>query len=143
MHYGDLMRQDKRALPLDGNCVYDVNASNVRAYIIDTGLRTTHVEFAGRATVGFDAFANDPTIGGARFSIAGNGYGLGAAPGYDSCDYPLANVPEAITAGASTRSPSATTYPTMLYSRVSPPVTLRRNGKPYPCTPKRQRTGEC
>ena len=38
---------------------------------------------------------------GVSLSIAaGNGYGFGAAPGYDACDYPLANVPEAITVGA-------------------------------------------
>lgn len=330
-------RIDQRALPLDGQYIYDVDASNVRAYVIDTGLRTTHVEFEGRATKGFDAFANDPsdpvaraavgdgecdlhathvggTIGGKRFGIAkgvnivsvrvlncagygsdadviagmdwvaehgvlpavanmslgdvvptktlgtsteidnavkamvasgvtvaiaaGNGYGLGAAPGYDACGYPLANVPEAITVGATTRSPSATSYTTdmqtawtsfgpcvdiyapgqtimsayadsdestgtlsgtsmatphvagvaalvlaqapfatpaqvhqaivsgstanviqknpnnttaamdatpllMLYSRVQPPANVKKNGKPFPCTPRRQRDGQC
>lgn len=330
-------RVDQRTLPLDGNYTYDADASNVRAYIIDTGLRTTHVEFGGRASVGFDAFANDPTdaplraalgdgecdfhathvggtIGGTHFGIAkgihivsvrvlncagygsdadviagmdwvakngmlpavanmslgdvvpskklgtsteidnavkalvasgvtvaiaaGNGYGSGAAPGYDACDYPLANVPEAITVGASTRAPSSSSYTTdmqtswtsfgrcvdvyapgqtilsstadsdesvgtasgtsmatphvagvaalvlarapwatpaevqaaivqgatpgviqknpdnttaaldaapvlMLYSRVKPPATLKRNGNPVPCTPKRQREGQC
>ncbi len=329
-------RVDQRALPLDGNYTYDTDASSVRAYIIDTGLRTTHVEFEGRATKGFDAFANDPsdpiaraalgdgecdlhathvggTIGGKTYGIAkrvnlvgvrvlncagygsdadviagmdwvanhgvlpavanmslgdvvpskklgtsteidnavkelvasgvttaiaaGNGYGLGAAPGYDACDYPLANVPEAITVGATTRN-STTSYtsdrqtawtsfgpcvdiyapgqtimsayadndnatgtlsgtsmatphvagvaalvlaqapwatpaqvhaaivngatanviehhpnnttasldPTpllMLYSRVQPPTETKKNGKPFPCTPKRKRQGLC
>ena len=54
-------RIDQRALPLDGLYTYDVDASDVRAYVIDTGLRHTHEEFEGRATLGFDAFANDPT----------------------------------------------------------------------------------
>jgi subtilisin family serine protease len=202
-------RIDQRALPIDGLYTYDVDASAVRAYVIDTGLRHTHHEFEGRATLGFDAFANDPTdpilraalgsgecdfhathvagtIGGKTYGVAkkvqivgvrvlscagygsdadviagmdwiaehgtlpavanmslgdivpskklglsteiddavknlvasgvtlaiaaGNGYGLGAAPGYDACDYPLANVPEAITVGASRRSPTTTNY---------------------------------
>ena len=38
----------QRALPLDGLYSYDVNAANVRAYVIDTGLRHTHAEFEGR-----------------------------------------------------------------------------------------------
>lgn len=330
-------RVDQRVLPLDSVYAYDTDAANVRAYVIDTGMRTTHVEFEGRASKGFDAFANDPTdaelratlgdgecdfhathvagtIGGRNYGIAkgvnlvsvrvlncagygsdadviagmdwvakhgvlpavanmslgdivpskklglsteidnavkaliasgvslsiaaGNGYGLGAAPGYDACDYPMANVPEAITVGATRRSPTTTNYtfdqqtawtsfgacvdlyapgqtilsatgdhdtatgtasgtsmatphvagvaalvlaqapgatpaevhaavvngatpdviqkntnnttayldPTpllMLYSRVQPPVDAKKNGKPWPCTPKRQRQGLC
>jgi subtilisin family serine protease len=190
-------RIDQRTLPLDGTYSYDHDAHKVRAYIIDTGVRYSHTEFEGRATLGFDAFANDPadallydgsgdcdghgthvagTVGGRTYGVAkrvqivgvrvlncagygsdadviagmdwvaehgvlpasanmslgdvvpskklgtsteidnavkalvasgvslaiaaGNGYGLGAAPGYDACDYPLANVPEAITVGA-------------------------------------------
>ena len=192
-----LDRIDQRTLPLDGTYSYDHDAHKVRAYIIDTGVRYSHTEFEGRATFGFDAFANDPadallydgsgdcdghgthvagTVGGKTYGVAkrvqivgvrvlncagygsdadviagmdwvaehgvlpasanmslgdivpskklglsteidnavkglvasgvslaiaaGNGYGLGAAPGYDACDYPLANVPEAITVGA-------------------------------------------
>jgi subtilisin family serine protease len=33
---------------------------------------------------------------------AGNGWGSGAAPGYDACNHPLANVREALVVGAST-----------------------------------------
>jgi subtilisin family serine protease len=170
---------------------------------------------------------------------AGNGWGSGAAPGYDACNHPLANVREAIVVGASERNSSTayafdrqtawTSYgpcvdvyapgssimsstsvsdvssgtnsgtsmaaphvagvaalilaqnpnltpaqvqdiivtqatpnviqknannttaaadPTpllMLYSRPTvPPVTeLKKNGKPVPCTPRRQRDGQC
>ncbi|MBZ9712479.1 S8 family peptidase [Deinococcus multiflagellatus] len=47
-----LDRIDQRNLPLDGNYVYNTTASNVTAYIIDTGIRTTHAEFGGRAVWG-------------------------------------------------------------------------------------------
>jgi subtilisin family serine protease len=40
---------------------------------------------------------------------AGNGWGSGAAPGYDACNHPLANVREAIVVGASERN-SSTAY---------------------------------
>lgn len=54
-------RIDQRALPLNGTYSYDVDASNVRAYVIDTGVRVSHSEFEGRASIGWDAYANDPT----------------------------------------------------------------------------------
>jgi subtilisin family serine protease len=45
-------RIDQRDLPLDAAYNYGTTASNVRAYIIDTGIRTTHSDFGGRATWG-------------------------------------------------------------------------------------------
>ncbi|MEU4744696.1 S8 family serine peptidase [Actinosynnema sp. NPDC023658] len=45
-------RIDQRDLPLDNAYNYSTTASNVRAYIIDTGIRTTHQDFGGRATWG-------------------------------------------------------------------------------------------
>lgn len=56
-----LDRIDQRSLPLDSLYTYDVDASNVHAYIIDTGIRVSHSEFGGRAVIGFDAFAKDVT----------------------------------------------------------------------------------
>lgn len=41
-------RIDQRQNPLDGRFVYADDASNVHIYIIDTGVRSTHVELAGR-----------------------------------------------------------------------------------------------
>jgi subtilisin family serine protease len=45
-----LDRIDQRALPLSGTYTYNTTASNVNAYIIDTGIQTGHPEFEGRAT---------------------------------------------------------------------------------------------
>ena len=56
-----LDRIDQRARPVDGAYTYDFNGAGVTAYVIDTGIRFDHVEFEGRATPGFDAFAADPT----------------------------------------------------------------------------------
>ncbi|WP_051767100.1 S8 family serine peptidase [Saccharothrix syringae] len=48
-----LDRVDQRDLPLNRNYSYGTTAGNVHAYIIDTGIRTTHADLGGRAT--FDA----------------------------------------------------------------------------------------
>jgi subtilisin family serine protease len=47
-----LDRIDQSNLPLDGNYVYNATASNVTAYIIDTGINTAHTAFGGRAVWG-------------------------------------------------------------------------------------------
>ncbi|SDP12430.1 Serine protease, subtilisin family [Lentzea jiangxiensis] len=47
-----LDRSDQRDLPLSNSYQYDTTASNVTAYIVDTGVRTTHQTFGGRATWG-------------------------------------------------------------------------------------------
>ena len=50
-----LDRIDQRYLPLDKKYVYPNKAPNVRAYVIDTGIRATHVDFGGSVTGGYDA----------------------------------------------------------------------------------------
>ncbi len=66
-------RIDQRALPLSGTYSYAATGSGVRAYIVDTGIRTSHSEFSGRASVGFDA------IGDGRNGIDCNGHGTHVA----------------------------------------------------------------
>jgi len=56
-----LDRIDQRAFPLDTRYTYETDASNVHAYVIDSGIRTSHVSFGGRATSDFDAI-NDGNL---------------------------------------------------------------------------------
>ncbi|WP_405651645.1 S8 family peptidase [Streptomyces sp. RK9] len=49
-----LDRIDQRKLPLSTTYTYRTTAPDVSVYVIDTGLRTTHTEFGGRASVGID-----------------------------------------------------------------------------------------
>jgi subtilisin family serine protease len=50
-----LDRIDQRNRPLNGTYVYNQTGSGVHAYIIDTGIRSTHNEFSGRVGNGYDA----------------------------------------------------------------------------------------
>jgi subtilisin family serine protease len=47
-----LDRIDQASLPLNQKYSYSTTASNVTAYILDTGIRTSHQDFGGRATWG-------------------------------------------------------------------------------------------
>jgi len=48
-------RIDERNLPLDNNYQFDFMGSGVDIYIVDTGIRVTHNDFGGRASIAFDA----------------------------------------------------------------------------------------
>lgn len=81
-----LDRIDQRSLPLNSSYTWGVDASNVHAYIIDTGIRPTHADFGGRATADFDALSDGQngidcsghgthvagTVGGATYGVAKN-----------------------------------------------------------------------
>ncbi|MEM9057361.1 MAG: S8 family serine peptidase [Pseudomonadota bacterium] len=47
-----LDRIDERTLPLDNNYRFDFDGTGVDVYVIDTGIRTSHVDFGGRASFG-------------------------------------------------------------------------------------------
>ncbi|MFG2397607.1 S8 family peptidase [Streptomyces lydicus] len=49
-----LDRIDQHTLPLDKSYRYPGTAGNVTAYVVDTGIRTSHTQFQGRAAVGVD-----------------------------------------------------------------------------------------
>ena len=50
-----LDRIDQRDLPLSNSYTYNQSGQGVHAYVIDTGIRATHQEFAGRIGNGFTA----------------------------------------------------------------------------------------
>ena len=54
-----LDRIDQANLPLDQRFTYPNTASNVTAYVLDTGIRKSHSEFENRAADGYDFIDND------------------------------------------------------------------------------------
>ncbi len=52
-------RIDQRDLPLDNTYSYNRVGNGVHAYVLDTGIWITHLEFQGRANVSYDAFGGD------------------------------------------------------------------------------------
>jgi subtilisin family serine protease len=79
-----LDRIDQRDRPLDGNYNYTPTGAGVHAYIIDTGIRTTHTQFGTRASVSFDSIGDGQngndcnghgthvagTVGGSTYGVA-------------------------------------------------------------------------
>jgi len=77
-----LDRIDQRDRPLNGTYIYNWTGSGVRAYIIDTGIRTSHTQFGGRASAVFDSFGGSGqdcnghgthvagTVGGSTYGVA-------------------------------------------------------------------------
>jgi subtilisin family serine protease len=85
-----LDRIDQRASAVDGVPSYDglyryaADGSGVHVYVVDTGIRTTHAEFAGRAVAAHDVIGDGNgggdchghgthvagTVGGGRFGVA-------------------------------------------------------------------------
>ena len=52
-----LDRIDQTSLPLNNQYVFNANGSGVRAYVIDSGIRASHAEFQGRASIWADFIA--------------------------------------------------------------------------------------
>ncbi|OZV78397.1 serine protease [Micromonospora echinospora] len=78
-----LDRIDQRNLPLSASYNYSSTGAGVTAYIIDTGIRTTHVDFGGQAVDGYDAIdgslpAADCNGHGTHVAgtVGGNTYGV-------------------------------------------------------------------
>jgi subtilisin family serine protease len=77
-----LDRIDQRNRPLSGTYTYNWTGSGVRVYVIDTGIRTSHTQFGGRASNVFDAFGGNGqdchghgthvsgTVGGSTYGVA-------------------------------------------------------------------------
>ena len=77
-----LDRIDQRNRPLNAIYTFNWTGAGVTAYVIDTGIRTAHTQFGGRAANVFDAFGGNGqdcnghgthvagTIGGSTFGVA-------------------------------------------------------------------------
>jgi subtilisin family serine protease len=79
-----LDRIDQYTLPLSSSYTYYFTGAGVHAYVIDTGIRATHTQFAGRVGDGFDAIGDGQgtndcnghgthvagTIGGSTYGVA-------------------------------------------------------------------------
>ncbi len=79
-----LDRIDQRNLPLNGTYTYTPTGQGVKAYIIDTGLLSTHNEFSGRTASGYTAISDGRgttdchghgthvagTVGGTTYGVA-------------------------------------------------------------------------
>jgi len=77
-----LDRIDQRARPLSRTYTYGTRAETVRAYVVDTGIDTTHPELGGRARNVYDALGGDgrdcnghgthvaSTLGGTTYGVA-------------------------------------------------------------------------
>ena len=68
-----LDRIDQRNLPLNSVYTYDLTGQGVDAYVIDTGIRTTHTQFSGRTAPGYTA------INDGRGTTDCNGHGTHVA----------------------------------------------------------------
>jgi subtilisin family serine protease len=79
-----LDRADQRDLPLNGSYIYNYTASNVRVYVIDSGILASHGDFGGRVLAGATAISDGRgttdcnghgthvagTVGGATWGVA-------------------------------------------------------------------------
>ena len=86
-------RIDQRDLPLNARYTYpDNGGEGVNVYVIDTGIRSTHTEFAGRIRPGFDAVTAGGNAGdcnGHGTHVAGSAVGASYGVAKKATVYPV------------------------------------------------------
>jgi len=79
-----LDRVDQRYRPLSGSMTYGHTGAGVNAYIVDSGIQTTHPQFGGRASAAFD------NVGDGRAGQDCNGHGTHVAGTVGGATYGVA-----------------------------------------------------
>lgn len=79
----DLDRTDQRS-GLDNKYTYNATGAGVTAYVLDTGIRPSHSQFGGRASVGYDA------MGDGQNGVDCNGHGTHTAGSVAAATYGMA-----------------------------------------------------
>ncbi|MEU2547793.1 S8 family peptidase [Streptomyces roseolus] len=99
-----LDRIDQAALPLSGTYTYpDSAGAGVTAYVIDTGVRVSHGELAGRAVDGYDAVEGD------NVAQDGNGHGTHVATTIAGSTYGVAKAAKVVAVRVLDANGSGTT----------------------------------
>ncbi|MBA2812326.1 S8 family peptidase [Streptomyces sp. KM273126] len=99
-----LDRIDQTSLPLSSTYTYpDSAGSGVTAYVIDTGVRISHQQIAGRATNGYDA------VDGDNVAQDGNGHGTHVATTIAGSTYGVAKAAKIVAVRVLDNSGSGTT----------------------------------
>ncbi|KRV48151.1 peptidase S8 [Wenjunlia vitaminophila] len=99
-----LDRIDQPSLPLNQTYNYpDTAGSGVTAYVIDTGVRITHQDIAGRASNGYDA------VDGDNVAQDGNGHGTHVATTIAGTQYGVAKKAKIVAVRVLNNSGSGTT----------------------------------
>ncbi|MFF1296100.1 MULTISPECIES: S8 family peptidase [unclassified Streptomyces] len=99
-----LDRVDQKSLPLDKSYTWPESAgAGATVYVIDTGIRVSHKDFAGRARYGWDF------VGGDRTASDGNGHGTHVAGTIAGTKYGVAKRAEIVAVRVLDNAGSGTT----------------------------------
>ncbi|MDQ0598805.1 subtilisin family serine protease [Streptomyces canus] len=99
-----LDRVDQKNLPLDKSYTWPESAgAGATVYVIDTGIRISHKDFAGRARYGWDF------VGGDRTASDGNGHGTHVAGTIAGTEYGVAKRAEVVAVRVLDNAGSGTT----------------------------------
>jgi subtilisin family serine protease len=139
-----LDRVDQRNLPLDAAYTYDFDGAGVHVFVIDTGIRASHVDFGARASADFDSIGDGQngadchghgthvagTVGGAAHGVAKGArlhgvrvldcWGFGTIDSVvDGIDWVTANHQSPAVANMSLGGPVSVTLDTALNNSVA------------------------